>query len=99
MSETKTETQTAPQDHSSEIKELFVDLSNGILNAYEAYEKMQLEKDLNEVKELQFECYSLLITTSDEIGEFLKAFRRQFGVKDKEVRKRLAEEEAEEKKA
>lgn len=95
MSELKPETHN---DHNAEIKSLFTDLANGVMDAHEAYVKMQTETDLNEKKELGFECYSLLITTSDEISEFLKVFRRQYGIKDKEVRKRLAEEEAAEEK-
>ena len=87
------------QESENEVKHLFEDLAGGLMQAYMHYEKLLTEKDLNQQQELKYEVYSILLSCSDEIKDFNKAFRRQFGVKEADVRKRLeAEEAADEKK-
>ena len=82
----------------NEVKMLFEDLAAGLMAAYAHYEKLLVEKDLNKQQELKYEIYSIMLSCSDEIKHFNKAFRRQFGVKEAEVRARLDKEEAEDEK-
>lgn len=80
-------------DSKAELKEMFEELAGALLESFNIYEKMVVETDLNQKKEYQFDCYAIILNVQEELKDFLKSYRRHYGVKEAEVKKRMAEEE------
>ena len=77
-------------------QEIFAELCGYLQEACSSLEKMSTEKDVDEIADLKFDFYSLVLGVSDELKDILKAFRKKYKITERQVRERMAEEDGEE---
>lgn len=82
---------TAPPTFREAFNELIASLNDGC----SAAEKLTTEKNVDTLNDLRYDFYSSLLEVSDAIKEMLKGFRKKHKMTEKDVRARMAEEEAE----
>ena len=86
--------QAQPVQPDPSNKEMFDELASYLHEAASALDSMKDEKDADELNNLKFDFYSLLLGVSDEIKDILKVFRKKYKITEKQVRAAMEEEDS-----